>query len=318
MIIAFHVSNFSFRGTEVATFDYALMNKIILHNESLIFIPSKTDTKNNEVYDKFSKHFKIIFYKDEDTLQTELRDNGVQGIYFITGGYKTSITERDYGIPSFIHCVFSNEEPHGTFYAGVSKSVHDFFLPHIVHLPDIHTNYRKELGIPDDAIVFGRHGGIDTFNIPFLRDVIMEVLNNRKDVYFLFAVKPKILYDIHHPRLLSFPSFVDKRIKTKFINTCDVMIHASTFGESFGLSVMEYCYRNKPVITWSRIVLHRQHLDNLGNKAILYTDKRDLLEILNNYTREKYINDYKSLCEPFSPENISKIFKEVFLDKIKE
>ena len=39
----------------------------------------------------------------------------------------------------------------------------------MVNIPNINTNLRQELNIPDDAVVFGRHGGKDQFNISFVQ-----------------------------------------------------------------------------------------------------------------------------------------------------
>ena len=61
------------------------------------------------------------------------------------------------------------------------------------------------------------------------------------------------------------------------------MLHACNLGESNGLSILEFSYCNKPVITWSGAAWHNQHHINLGDKAIIYNDKESLERILNNY-----------------------------------
>ena len=38
---------------------------------------------------------------------------------------------------------------------------------------------RSELNIPDEAIVFGRYGGVETFDIKFVYNSIKEILNKR-------------------------------------------------------------------------------------------------------------------------------------------
>lgn len=315
MNIAFHVKQFTYRGSEVALFDYALLNYNKLNNNSFIVYPENTE-KNEDVFNKFKTYFNMYEYKSEDDLRLYLKQNNIQAIYFIVYGTNQGVSSIDYGIPSLVHCVFTTLVPHGTVYAGVSKSVGDPFVNHLVHLPDINSDYRKKLGIPKNSIVFGRHGGEDTFNIPWVKDAILKFVEERQDVYFLFAVKPFIFSDVNHPRILFFPSFVDKRVKTKFINTCDAMIHACNLGESFGLSVLEFTFRNKPVITWNGGLWHQQHLDNLGDKAILYNSEDELLDIFRKFNPKDYTFNYKSLCEPFNEDNISQQFKKVFLDKL--
>lgn len=319
MNIAFHINQFSYRGTEVATFDYAMLNKYRLKNNSIIVHPE--NPVKTETYDKFKKHFSMYEYSSTEDLKRYLKEESIDAIYFIVYGIRNGITTEDFGIPSFVHCVFTCHEPHGSVYAGVSQSVAHVtpdipFVPHLIHLPDINTDYREKLGIPKNAIVFGRHGGEDTFNIDFVKDAILKILEERQDIYFLFAIRPKLLDEVNHPRILYFPSFVDKRVKTKFINTCDAMIHACNLGESFGISILEFSYRNKPVITWNNGIWHTQHLDNLGEKAILYKDEEELLDIFRKFNPDNYKMDYKYLCEPFNEENIANKFKSVFLDTL--
>jgi hypothetical protein len=49
-------------------------------------------------------------------------------------------------------------------------------VPHIVRPAALHgPDLRAELGIPPDATVFGRHGGYETFDIPFVREVVFSM-----------------------------------------------------------------------------------------------------------------------------------------------
>jgi hypothetical protein len=93
-----------------------------------------------------------------------------------------------------------------------------------------------------------------------------------------------------------------------FINSCDAMIHARYRGETFGLAVSEFSMLNKPVITYAGS-REREHIDILGENAILYRDEIDLLNILINIgdwcnTKTKDWNSYRK----FSPENIMSMF----------
>ena len=314
--IAFNVSNFSFRGSEIALFDYAFFNVKLLNNISIIVTPSDGKYKNNDVKKKFTNEFPIFYYDSLTHLEEICRNQEINYLYTIKYGKNDGIVLQY--IPTIVHCVFTATEPHGSVYAGVSKSVASTgnnvpFVNHMVYLPDIKSDYRKELNIPENAIVFGRHGGEDTFNISFVKDAILQILSERNDIYFIFAVKPLALKEVTHPRILYLQSFVDMRIKTKFINTCDAMIHACSLGESFGLSILEFCHQNKPVITWNDGLWHKQHHMNLGSKGIYYSDKNSLLEIFRSFKKGKYDDDYKSLVLPFTPEKIMKEFEDVFL-----
>jgi hypothetical protein len=83
-------------------------------------------------------------------------------------------------------------EPHGEVYAGVSRAMaskfgKDLYVPHMVGLKPVgKDNLRGQLGIPENGIVFGRYGGVDTFNIKFCMDIIIWLVNTRRDIYFIF------------------------------------------------------------------------------------------------------------------------------------
>jgi len=73
LTIAFHVYNFSYRGTENALYDYADKNETILKNKSIIVCPSKIDSINNiDVIIKFSNRFKIFLYNSYNDLKAYL------------------------------------------------------------------------------------------------------------------------------------------------------------------------------------------------------------------------------------------------------
>lgn len=331
MKIAFHVYHFTFRGSEIAAFDYALFNREILKNESIIVIPrTQSQPENPLVKEKFGREFRIFYYDSLSHLEEICNKESVNALYTIKYGTNDKLLLKE--IPVLVHCVFTTEEPHGTVYVGVSQSVArknnkgergtpiNFpFVNHMVYLPDIKSNFRDDLGIPSSAIVFGRHGGDDTFDLPFVREAIVELLEERDDIFFLFAVRPRMMSNIEHPHIIYLDSFIDMRIKTKFINTCDVMIHACSLGESFGLSILEFCHQNKPVITWVGGAWHKQHHSNLGSKGIYYTDKDSVKKIMNEFSPLVHQKeDYKSLVIPFSPIKIMRQFDEVFLKSLKE
>lgn len=317
MKVAFCVLNFTFRGTEVSLFDYALYNRKILNNISVIVYPSDADMTNTKVVRKFSDNFNMIRYKTIEDLETKCVDLNIDCLYTIKFGKKNNLILKN--IPTFVHCVFETSEPHGSVYAGVSPSVSKSNFPyveHIVDLPNMEQDFRDWLNIPNNAIVFGRHGGADTFNIPFVKESILNILNKNENVYFLFCVRPTILNDIEHDRIFYFDPFVDKRVKRKFINTCDAMIHACSLGESFGLSILEFSFCNKPVITWNEGSLHKQHLEYLKDKAVLYNSKQELDVILETFDSIEYKKKNWNVTENFSPEKIMIKFQEVFLKKV--
>ena len=58
------------------------------------------------------------------------------------------------------------------------------------------------------------------------------------------------------------------------------MIHARGMGETFGLSIAEFSIKNKPIITCNCGDL--EHIKILGDKAIIYNSKEELIHIFSN------------------------------------
>ena len=134
-------------------------------------------------------------------------------------------------------------------------------VPHILRdWPDVEPmevqrlRMREYLGIPPQATVFGRLGGVDTFNIRPVTAAIDRVLAVRKDVYFIFATAPlEVLQETSlnsDPRVLFIKPTNDDVHRCALIDACDYMVHASQKGESFGLSVLEFLSRGRPVVTF--------------------------------------------------------------------
>ena len=95
---------------------------------------------------------------------------------------------------------------------------------------------RAELGIAADATVFGRHGGLHTFNIAAAKQAVADVSARRPDIVFVFMNTVRFCCDAA-PNVIHLPSSVDSERKSRFIRTCDAMLHARAEGETFGLSV---------------------------------------------------------------------------------
>ena len=215
------------------------------------------------------------------------------------------------------HCVFDTTFSEADFYISISKTLNNIFntnipvIPHIVNLPYCNENLRNELNIPHDAIVYGRYGGKDQFDLLFVYDAIKDFLNLNSNVYYIFMNTDKFYI---HPRIIYLDRKLDVYYKVKFINTCDAMIHARKMGETFGLSIGEFSLKNKPVITCNCGEL--EHIKILGDKAIIYDSKESLLNIFNNIQNIINSRNDWNAYEDYSPINIMNIFKNIIFDKI--
>lgn len=314
MKIAFHSNQICLRGTEIALYDYAHYNEKILNNESIIVSksPKVWNYSHPLAINKFSKRFKLYFYENFNEVEKILDDNDVDVFYAIKAGVNDGVVSESR--KSVNHIVFQNYEPHGDVYAYVSKWLGDLynkpFVPHMIDLPNIDDDLRDELSIPKNGIVFGRYGGFETFDISFVHNVIRNIAKNRSDIYFIFLNTNRFTEN-SLKNVIYLEGSEDVVYKTKFINTCDAMIHARYAGESFGLSIGEFSTKNKPIITLLNGTRDCAHIQMLGNKGIYYNNELELINIFNDFKVDNG-KDWNMYGE-YNPENIMKIFNNIFL-----
>ncbi len=313
MKIAFHTNQLSLRGTEVSMYDYANYNEKFLANKSIVVTkhPDIQPYTDALAVAKFKKRFEVHFYKTEEEFQNILKANKVELLYAQKAGAVDEIVSKS--CKTVVHAVFQYDDPHGDVYAYISEWLSILFgnrhqfVPYMIDLPNEDGDLRKQLNIPKDAIVYGRHGGYETFDIGFVHNTINRLSNINPNTYFLFMntapfVDPK-------KNIIFLDGSTDMVYKTKFINTCDAMIHARMAGESFGLAVAEFSIRNKPVITcqYSR---DTAHIQMLGEKGIYYQDEVSLMKILRQPIDKKA--DWNAYRE-YTPAKVMMKFKNVFL-----
>ncbi len=217
-----------------------------------------------------------------------------------------------------VHAQFLCVEFHGDVYAYLSPWVsrvmtgrEDSFVPFYVPRLESTENIRRQLKIPSEARVFGRHGGWDTFNIPFVRKVVAEHACNYPEDHFLFLNTKPIDGTEQLPNVHYLPATVDLGEKAQFLATCDAMIHARDTGETFGLAVGEFAVLGKPVITFSES-RERAHLEMLGKQALLYRNVGELAGILRDFRPYKtHGTEYEIFGDP---KVVMGLFQKKFLD----
>jgi len=306
MKIGFLSNQLDNRGTGNALFNYAYFNKTILGNDSSIFTLSDT-AHNEEAFRNFSRVFGGV------SVITGPKDiEGIDVLYHIKSGEYDGFDVDS--TPYLVHAVFNNV-PHGTRYATISAWMGSRFglpfVPHIVELPDIEETLRESIGIPENASVFGRYGGLDSFDIPWAWTAINRALEARPDYYFLFMNTEIPDVDFYDPkRVIFMGATVNPYYKRVFINTCDAMIHARERGETFGIAVGEFAYCGKPIITYENSP-EKAHIWELREWGIYYQDEESLFAQLLAFDNSQ---ETPPLYTQFSPENVMLQFKEVFLD----
>jgi hypothetical protein len=306
----------SLRGSENALWDYANFNETILGNNSVICHPAELENEGNPIYAKWKARFPLIPYWTKAELSLKLKENGVDILYQIKPGPSDGFVIP--GIKNCIHAMFLSDEFHGDSFAYVSRWAsrvmtgrEESFVPHFVQKLESKMNLRGKLGIPTEANVFGRHGGVDTFNIQFVREAVLRHAQKNSDNHFVFLNTEPIrgtekLKNVHY-----LEPTIDPEQKAQFLATCDAMLHARLHGETFGLAVGEFAVLGKPVITFSES-REKAHLEMLGNQALLYRNAGELAEILRGFHPHKTLGtEYETYADP---KVVMELFRKKFLD----
>ena len=95
---------------------------------------------------------------------------------------------------------------------------------------------REDLGLDKEMVIFGRHGGQDTWNLPFASQAVISAVQKRNDIGFIFLNTQPF---INHQSCSLYGTSSKDMLESYFINT-DAMLHARWEGETFGLSCAEY------------------------------------------------------------------------------
>lgn len=327
--VAFFTRHFSERGVDVSTYDYAHYNETILGNRSIIIGFSKEAAARytgkgaayfaieyaDGGYERFVKRFKVYAIEDYAEVNGILEREHVDLYYTQTHGCAYAET-WPYGLPtkvkSLVHCVFTTTEPHGNFYMPIGDDLNARFntsypvLPLIVNVADTQEDLRAELGIPRDAIVFGRYGGQWTFDIPFAQSVVRDMAIVSPNHYFVFMNTQRFC---ELPNVFFLDMSVDLVQKRKFINTCDAMLHARLGGETFGLSVAEFAVCEKPIFSFG-LSAERQHIKLLEDKIQLYYSEQDLMRMLSEFKPGMYDMRNNGYMK-YLPQNVMPIFEKI-------
>lgn len=315
--IGFLINLINVRGTTQASYDYALYNELILKNTSIIFAPYSAQHDTTMIM-LFKEKFPIFFYKDISNLDNIIVREECDILYIIKYGKTDDFTSNI--IKTIIHCVFDMSEPHGNVYAAVSENLakkynNSIFVPHMISLKQskYSYNFRFYLNIPQDALVFGRYGGEDTFNIPFVKEIIKIIVNSYPNVYFLFANTPEFY---NHKQIIHLQKIFGNDEKNRFISTCDAHLEANDLGHTFGLACGEFSINNKPIILYNGYVWNTAHFDIIKDKGIYFKTPEEFYNIITSWKKQDYEGKDWNCYKDYNPENVMLKFKQVFIDNI--
>jgi len=274
-----------------------------------------------EVRKRFEREFELIVYR-------AAREISCDALYVIKRGVRSAVTRH---VPELNHAFHDVSEPHGHRFAAISETLARAarrhlnlpagrtlrlprlrkppVVPHMVAMPTVSGDVRSSYGIPEEAVVFGRHGAVDTFDISFVHDAVREAVVRRPDAWFLFLNTDRF---VEHPRVVHLPRVPSREDVQLFVNSCDYMLHANSHGENFGLAVAEFAVAGTPVMTYlgSPGLAHLELLP-----AGLRLGYRNEVEVLHYLTalprrREPVLSDVRSR---YSAETVMERFNHTFL-----
>lgn len=307
------------RGTMRAARDYSTFLRSVLNIRTVLFIP-KTLPKSFTYIEKIlaldkpppdrfetirSDFDSVVIY--ESSLGHATKEAGVDMTIMLLGDWVDWQQEMDMPPASMgVHCVFfgNNTHPPGSLPAAVPRSAVISAcvpstatplptVPHIVWLPPVHPDrthaVREAHGIPADAFVAGRHGGWETFDVPFVWEAIQTALARRPNLYMLFMNTCIPTHMQSHPRVIIVEATACKDRIAEFVLACDIMLHARVQGETFGLACAEFAYFGKPVCAYEtvpRCACHHLVMLTTGGGVATYKDSAQLIFLLTSMQKD--------------------------------
>jgi len=341
MNILFHESVFSLGGTTNAMIDYAMFLNLYGSQDCKCHFAfhkypdrSVEPQWNQPLFDMGLHHlstniknvFPTTFYQDGNQLNQFIKERNIDIVYTICeGSYGVYLPQ----VKTCTHAVFSQSKetafktdkgstsPFAFVSEWLSKNCEwPKYVPHIILQPDekqlstlksIAKKKRKELGIESNHRVFGRYGSYNQFNIPFVKELIKEIVEQYKDIHFLFCNTEPF---IKHARVKFIEPLISREDKYSFIQMCDGMLHARERGETFGMAIGEFSVNNKPIITYDQSP-EKSHLEILGDNGYYYHDKETLQHWLLDYKFDKGLN--YNCYKQFNPISVIQKFEQIFL-----
>jgi FkbM family methyltransferase len=316
--VAFILNDLGIRGTGTVVWLYAHYNETILGNKSIIVVKKgdynydssglSYEDIRNDVATWFYNRFEVHSFEPQDI------DDALQALLVDVCVIECSGEEGEYvptKVPSIAHCIFSGRTKLGTVHTVISEYLTQgndaYLLPNVIEIHETEQDLRQSLGIPSDAIVFGRYGGYKQFNIEYARETVLRVAANHPNIYFLFMNTEPL--SEHYPNIIYIQGTREMKVKKMFINTCNAMLHARKEGETFGCACGEFALANKPVIT--ALSGDTAHIYMLGEQAIVYDTSEKLEEILTTF---KGIQPSYHRYNECTPEKVMP-FLRMYIDK---
>lgn len=310
------------RGGHTTVEKYATHNERVLKNKSLILFEDGFDETSAFFVGLKSMFTCVHKITSVECLNAVVLEHTIDIVY-----------HQIYGnAPSHLMCTVRPNAVHAVFvasrfterYASVSKTIaQNGNVPWVPHIVDIRQQYvqtpenirkqrfRAKYGIPETAVVFGRHGGYTEFDIQYVQECVTKLAcAEASHIWFVFVQTAPFAPSCGH--IIHTPSIWEEEEKCDFIAACDAMLHARQDGETFGMAIAEFSACSKPVIT--TIGRHNTHL-TLNPSAFVFKNTEELSTILLSFPRT-IDEDLDMYTQKFNAETVMRTFEREFLSGI--
>lgn len=290
MRIGLFLGQLGLRGTYQFVYQLAEVCETDLSHRVMLITPEQ-QTLNEDVtaesQSMFRSRFFVVFKGRQESLDDIARRYGLDLVYVSKWGVQDDLITL--AVPCIVHAIFDCRTPHGDAYVAISEHMRRKcdatcdVLPFCPQLLPPTRSLRRDLGIPDDAFVFGRHGGYDQFDIAYAQRAVADLAQSDAHVFFLFMNTRQFMPS--SPRVVFMPGESGLQARSDFVHACDAMLHARSDGETFGLSCAEFSLANKPVITTSSG--DQAHVTILGPRVFVASGVSEYLAHMRTVVRLK-------------------------------
>lgn len=324
MKLLFHSNQACYRGTSQSLIKYAKYCRDIWGFDVWLSYCKNNQWNRPQAIDWWEREFpdKNFVYENFDEVNDFIKNNHIDINYSVKGGEVDNKLANNCKVCT--HVVFRNYQPHGDVYAYISKWLSDVmtngtrpWVDYPVILDDTKEDLRDYLGIPANAIVIGRHGGYEEYNLPWVHQIVYSIAQQRPDIYFIYLNTKRFCPPIKN--IIHIEGTTNLVEITKFLNTCTLALQARDMGESFGVANAECMSLDKPVFAYRGTAGDQNQSIMIGDDYYLYDNPQDLINKLNRYLSSGIVEQpgyFSSKVATYSIENIMENqFGPVFLDR---
>ncbi len=322
MRVLLHDNQLCERGTTTSMMDYARVLRTSGHDVEISYW-AQSHANVTEIIARIGEEFRLLPHSARYEVPKEAAS--FDAAYFIKAGNDDGLIAL--GIHTLVHVVFQQYEPHGSRYAYISEWLADSMrdqvmgrsgkqqglpllgaaakadgcenaldfnsLDLIVNIAIPEFGVRSELGIPEEAFVILRFGGMDTFDIGWAQETVVTLLDQNKDWYFVGLNTARFT---EHPRARFVPMVMDPVEKASIIAASDVFLTARGQGEAFGVAIAEALQIGIPVLAWQG-GMDRNHVHLLAGLGGLFNKPWDLRMKLRRIAKGKDPSSVKARKE---------------------